>query len=112
MMYSSEEIQEHFGNATLRYLQNKNQGGNSGQKGTRYEDYFAVYKLAQLAQDIIEAELNVQFSSQLLAFVDDLIIQHNSKIENYQLKNTPSVSWRQGNHPIQADFPDCLTQIL
>ena len=103
-MYSPEEIRKHFDNATLKYLHNKNRGGNSGQKGNRYEDYFAVYKLAQLARDILQAGSSIRFSSQLLAFVDDLIIKHDSNLENYQLKNSSSVSWNQGNHPIQVDF--------
>ena len=102
-MYSPEEIRKHFDNATLKYLHNKNRGGNSGQKGNRYEDYFAVYKLAQLARDILQAGSSIRFSSQLLAFVDDLIIKHDSNLENYQLKNSSSVSWNQGNHPIQVE---------
>lgn len=104
-MYTPEEIQHRFDAVTLKYLQNKNRGGSSGQKGTRYEDYFAVYKLAQLARRIIAFDSNVQFSSQLLAFVDDLIIEINAaQIQHYQLKNSANVSWTSGKHPIQKDF--------
>lgn len=46
-MYTPEEIKHCFDAATLNYLQNKNRGDSSGQKGARYEDYFAVYKLVK-----------------------------------------------------------------
>ncbi len=104
-MYTPEEIQHQFDAATLKYLQNKNRGGSSGQKGTRYEDYFAVYKLTQLARGIIEFGSRVHFSSQLLAFVDDLVIDINGeRRQHYQLKNSSNVAWASGKHPIQADF--------
>ena len=104
-MYTPEDIQYQFGATTLAYLQNKNRGGNSGQKGTRYEDYFAIYKLTQLAQAILESELKVSLSSQILAFVDDLIIDIDTEpLQHYQLKNSATVSWTTGKHPIQEDF--------
>lgn len=104
-MYTPEEIQHQFDAATLKYLRNKNRGGSSGQKGTRYEDYFAVYKLAQLARRIIAFDSKINFSSQQLAFVDDLIIEINANLlQHYQLKNSHNVSWANGKHPIQEDF--------
>ena len=104
-MHTPETIQECFNTKTLKYLQRKRRGGSSGQKGTRYEDYFAVYKLAQLAQATLEAGLAAHFSSQVLAFVDDLIIDVDSNpVQYYQLKNSPNVSWSTGKNPIQSDF--------
>lgn len=104
-MYTPEDIQHCFDAATLQYLQRKHTGGNSGQKGTRYEDYFAVYKLAQLAPGIVEQGLIVYFASQLLAFVDDLIIDVPTQpLQHYQLKNSTTISWTGGSHPIKDDF--------
>ncbi|MEB3230816.1 MAG: hypothetical protein VKJ64_07395 [Leptolyngbyaceae bacterium] len=104
-MYTPADIQQQFDAATLAYLQNKTRGGDSGQKGTRYEDYFAVYKLTQLAQAILETGLTAAFRSQILAFVDDLIIDIDAEpLQHYQLKNSPTVSWNAGDRPIQADF--------
>ena len=104
-MYKPEDIQQQFGDTALTYLQHKNRGGDSGQKGIRYEDYFSVYKLAHLAQSIIESGLAVDFFSQILAFVDDLIIDIEAKpIQHYQLKNSADVSWAKGKHPLQDDF--------
>lgn len=104
-MYTSEDIERCFDAATRQYLQNKNRGGSSGQKGTRYEDYFAIYKLAQLAPHILETGLVVYFTGQILAFVDDLIIDiPDQPLQHYQLKNSNTVSWSTGTHPIQDDF--------
>ena len=55
-------------------MQNKNWGGTSGQKGTRYEDLFAVYQLAMLGMAVLEGQQEIYLFSQVLAFVDDLII--------------------------------------
>lgn len=104
-MYTPQDIERCFNAATRQYLENKNRGGSSGQKGTRYEDYFAVYKLAQLAPQILETGLAVYFTGQILAFVDDLIIDIPSQpLQHYQLKNSKTVSWSTGPHPIQDDF--------
>ena len=104
-MYTSQDIERCFNAATRQYLENKNRGGSSGQKGTRYEDYFAVYKIAQLAPQILETGLVVYFTGQILAFVDDLIIDIPSQpLQHYQLKNSKTVSWSTGPHPIQDDF--------
>jgi len=104
-MYTSQDIERCFDAATRQYLENKTRGGSSGQKGTRYEDYFTIYKLAQLSPQILEAGLVVYFTGQILAFVDDLIIDIPSQpLQHYQLKNSKTVSWSTGPHPIQDDF--------
>ena len=73
-MYTPEDITRYFDTKTLTYLQRKNRGGTSGQKGTRYEDYFAIYQIAQLAPAVLEAKAVIYCLSQILAFVDDLIL--------------------------------------
>ena len=84
-MYTPEEIQHFFDDATLKYLQNKSRDGSNGQKGTRHEDFFAVYKLTQLARGIVEFNSQVYFSSQLLAFVDDLNVEINAeRLQHYR----------------------------
>lgn len=104
-MYKSKDIQQQFGDAVFTYLKRKNRGGDSSQKGTRYEDYFAIYKLAQLAPAIMESGLTVDFRSQILAFVDDLIIDIEAEpIQHYQLKNSSAVSWVGNTHPLKDDF--------
>jgi hypothetical protein len=105
-MYSIEQISELFGDEALNYLSNKNRGGTSGSKGNTYENFFAVYQLAVLAKDFIEHQKDAKISSQLLAFVDALIVdrQQEHPLQHYQLKNSPTVAWNAGSHPIAEDF--------
>jgi hypothetical protein len=104
-MYTDEEITRCFDDTTLDYLRRKNRGGTSGGKGTTYEDYFAVYQLAYLSKDVVEGGKVIYFSSQIRAFVDDLIIDCSSEpLKHYQLKNSCKVSWSSGKNPISDDF--------
>lgn len=105
-MYTSEQLREIFGNEVVEYLVNKNRGGNSGAKGNTYENFFAVYQLALLAQLVIESNKKVYLSSQLLAFVDDFIVdcQDETPLQHYQLKNSQSERWGKGLRSISDDF--------
>ncbi|NEQ70230.1 MAG: hypothetical protein F6K21_33010 [Symploca sp. SIO2D2] len=105
-MYTNEQIRKLFGTDVLSYLANKNRGGISGEKGNTYENFFAVYQLALRAQDVIENKREINFYSQIIAFVDDLIIacQHNTTLEHYQLKNRTDVIWGSGQRSITDDF--------
>ncbi|MEQ8969912.1 MAG: hypothetical protein RIE73_05895 [Coleofasciculus sp. C1-SOL-03] len=73
-MYQPEQIQELFGKQVLDYLKNKNKGGIVNEKGNTYENFFAVYKISVLSKDVLENEKEIFFASQIMAFVDDLII--------------------------------------
>ncbi len=105
-MYALEQVREIFGNEAVDYLVNKNRGGSSGAKGNTYENFFAVYQLALLSQLVIESNKEIQLSSQILAFVDDFIIdcQNEIPIQHYQLKNSKNESWGQGLRSISDDF--------
>lgn len=85
---------------------NKNQGGVSNKKGNTYENFFAVYQLASLSQEVIENNLEIVFYSQIFAFIDDLIIdfKDSSSRKHYQLKNSASVTWGSGLKSISDDF--------
>ena len=105
-MYTYEQIRQLFGSDVLSYLANKNRGGISGEKGNTYENFFAVYQLALLATEVVENQREINFYSQIIAFVDDLIVvcQDNITFQHYQLKNRTDVTW--GNRPqsITDDF--------
>jgi hypothetical protein len=106
-MYSEAQIRDQFGDETLNYLKNKNRGGSNSEKGNSYENFFAVYQLAQLAVQVIERNESISLSRQVLAFVDDLIIDHGGPeipLKHYQLKNSDSISWGQGLRSIADDF--------
>ena len=105
-MYQPEQIRELFGDEVLEYLTNKNRGGSSAEKGNTYENFFAVYQLALQSREVIETGRSIQFLSQSLAFVDDLIIdaQGDSPLYHYQLKNSSTVLWGSGLKSISDDF--------
>jgi hypothetical protein len=105
-MYTPEEIRRLFGEEVLSYLRNKNTGGVNNERGNTYENFFAAYQLALLAQEVIEADKEIQFFSQILAFVDDLIIdcQDESPLRHYQLRNSSNVVWESGSRPLADDF--------
>lgn len=105
-MYTDEQIQGLFGKDALKYVRNKRQGGSSNEKGNTYENFFAVYRLACLARDVLEERKSIQVLSQILAFVDDLIIDHHEDtcLRHYQLKNSSTVTWGTGLKSIADDF--------
>ncbi len=105
-MYEPEQIQELFGKEALVYLKNKHRGGEVNQKGNTYESFFAVFQLALLAKGVIEEGATILFTSQILAFVDDLIIdrQDDAPRCHYQLKNAKTLSWGTGLRSIADDF--------
>lgn len=105
-MYSENKISDLFGDVSLQYVKNKNRGGSNNEKGGTYENFYAVYKIALLSASIIEQHAKIRFYSQILAFVDDLIIlnEETQYLQHYQLKNSKSVSWGQGFKSISDDF--------
>ena len=54
---------------------NKQTGGHSNQKGSRYEDFFSVMQLAQLFQLLTndDDKQDIDILAQAEAFVDDLL---------------------------------------
>lgn len=105
-MYTESQIGELFDAEVLAYVVNKNRGGISNNKGNTYENFFAVYQIALLSQDVIEYNKEIRLFSQILAFVDDLIIdcQEDTSLCHYQLKNTASRAWGTGIKSIADDF--------
>ena len=93
-MYTDELIQTIFGEDALTYIKNKNRGGTNNNKGKEYEDFFAIYKLSEIAKQIVEEGIDAKFFSQLKTFVDDLVIDFPKLRIHYQLKNKEKgISW-------------------
>ena len=105
-MYTIENVENLFGASSARYLQGKHRGGTNNSKGNTYENIFAIYQVALLSKDVIESQKNIFFSSQILAYVDDLIIEYETDIllRHFQLKNSSNVSWGSGEKSICDDF--------
>ncbi|GAB1538620.1 hypothetical protein NUACC21_12820 [Scytonema sp. NUACC21] len=105
-MYTREQIENLFGTQAVEYIQRKNAGGISSSKGIQYEDIFAVYQLALLSRCVMEENQDIIFFNQCFAFVDDLVIdcKNEALLRHYQLKNSSSVSWGEGEKSIYDDF--------
>ncbi len=92
--------------AAMCYLKNKKRGGESGSKGTIYELIFLACKAAKLIHEL-EAVPPADWPRlhwQLDGFVDDACVEYGVKTEFFQMKNSQSVSWTSGDHPICEDF--------
>lgn len=103
-----EEIKNLFGIETLEYFEHKQRGGTANQKGSRYEDFFSIMKLAELFSLLMNhpVEQDIKVQAQAKAFVDDLVISdelHSSQ-HHFQLKNTVTVEWGRGDKTISDDF--------
>ena len=111
-MYVLEQVRTLFGETTAKYVANKARGGAAGQKGTRYEDRFALMKIGEAAKLAFDGdgdfakERDTDFYSQVPCFVDDLIVafRGSETAEHYQLKNQAAPSWGKGKKSISSDF--------
>jgi hypothetical protein len=105
-MVEHADIEGWFGAEIATYFANKRRGGDAGNKGTRYEDHFVAYKVAEAAAALIDAPSGADphIRSQADGFVDDVRIAIPSATDYYQLKNADSVNWSSGEHPIATDF--------
>lgn len=90
-----------------RYIANKAKGGDNGRKGTRYEDFFAAFALAEVLAEKV-TELNPgdwpDIYEQVVAFVDDLVVVTKTATRYHQLKNVQTLTWQNGEHSIETDF--------
>jgi hypothetical protein len=112
-MFDDETVQSACGQDALEYLRNKHRGGINGQKGTRYEDYYAVFRLAGYTGRAystgggLGASETTRFISQVeRCFVDDLVIEEmgRQQVLFHQLRNVQSLSWGDGEKSIAWNF--------
>lgn len=76
------------------YLDNKHKGGENNQKGSHYEDFYAVYRIVLCIAQYKDLYNSIDFQTQLAdTFVDDLLIALPSMNVYHQLKNTKEVKW-------------------
>ena len=89
-MILEDFVSTKFGSDVAATLKKINQGGTNNQKGTIFENHFAISKICEYASDYPEDISNIHFTAQEFGFVDDICIQNtklNKKI-NYQAKNS------------------------
>lgn len=90
----------------VRYAANKHRGGSSGKKGSRYEDVFVGYKVAEIvaARVGVPAEAWPSVAGQTEEFVDDALVRRQDSVQYFQLKNVQNIIWTSGDHPLETDF--------
>lgn len=100
-------IKSIFNEKVSNYVNKKNIGGESNQKGNMYEDIFAATCISKAAKQYLVNEVNPFFDSQVLGFVDDFMITNDGATNQkaFQLKNSSNVSWKSSkNFSIEDDF--------
>lgn len=87
------------------YLANKNKGGHNNAKGNVFENFYAVFQIAKCFNEKSDTG-NTLFSSQVFAFIDDLVIEFSagSSICYFQIKDVEILSWTSGTHSLKEDF--------
>lgn len=81
-----------------QYLKNKHKGGENNQKGSLFEDFYAVYQIISCIAKYNPSFDRIGFQTQLEdTFVDDMLITHPEQNIYHQLKNTKSLSWGKVN---------------
>lgn len=106
-MSTNADITACLGEGPAKYAANKHRGGSSGNKGTRYEDFFIAYKAVEAAVRLLTDHNapNPHIKGQDdVGFVDDARIASDTATDYFQLKNKDAVSWTAGKHPIATDF--------
>jgi len=103
---TNDTILKCFGEAVAKYAANKHRGGSNGKKGTRYEDFFIAFEVANVIARHLEGGGNdwPEIGAQSEGFVDDVVLLTAISSEFSQLKNVHSLSWTGGQHPIVTDF--------
>lgn len=98
-------VTDKLGPDVAKYLANKHRGGSHGAKGADYESHFATVKFAERARDLLEKSIDCKFISQHFCFVDDFVIINNdTDVQYFQLKNSSAIKWDTGKHPLYLDF--------
>lgn len=115
LMYTLTDIERICGRPRAEYVRRKQIGGVSGQKGTRFEDWLAVFRIAETCRAAFEQgqgrfvkRRNATFYGQVQCFVDDLVVRRSHRLEviHYQAKNRQSASWGTRGGSLRRDFID------
>ncbi len=102
----SDAVAACLGTRAANYLSNKARGGASGKKGSDYEQQFTTAKVVELLNDQLrsfDGDWPI-VEEQAFCFVDDLVVRKFASEHYHQLKNTNSLSWHGGPHPLVNDF--------
>jgi hypothetical protein len=106
MIFNRKNIHKAGQSSNLLKLENKHRGGVNQIKGSRYEDFYALFLIIRNTSEMLRGKIHqAEIMHQArLCFVDDLLLRKNgAKYEFYQLKNTKNLSWKK---QLLEDFKD------
>ena len=89
------------------YLEHKHTGGESNEKGNRYESYYAVWTIVRLLNQYRGKLDKVSIQSQVpMTYLDDLLVVEPSINTYHQIKNVKGLRWTTGKngHSLKMDF--------
>ena len=71
-------------------LENKHRGGLNNEKGSRYEEFYATYRIAASLHDCAGHQILIK-SQVEGAYIDDLLVETGTQHDYFQLKNVQNV---------------------
>lgn len=86
-------------------LENKHRGGLNNEKGSRYEEFYATYRIARSLHNLVEHHILIR--SQIEgAYIDDLLVETDVQHDYFQLKNVQNVksTWTEVREDIVAQI--------
>jgi len=108
-VYSKQAIKKLFGRGAVERIKARHRGGVSGQKGSRFEDFFAVFRLAEELSHCygggtarFKNARRAIVRAQVFAIIDDIAVEIKTPRinEHYQMKNVGRLTWES----IENDF--------
>jgi len=77
--------------------------GNNNKKGNRYEDFFAIERMIELAPVVLEG-VPVTLAEQTGDPVDDLVVREGGSVHYAQLKNDLEITWGADGGKLRKEF--------
>jgi len=81
-----------FSPRDVKFLERVVAGGRAGGAGTRYEDWYATFRLLLAARTHVTGGPDIAVETQATAFVNDVVV-HDSVVDYCQAKTSPTVAW-------------------
>lgn len=81
-----------FNAKDVKFLDRVVAGGRAGGAGTRYEDWYATFRLLLAAKTHLSGGPDIAVETQAAAFVNDVVV-HDSVVDYCQAKTSPTAAW-------------------
>ena len=95
-MFNKKQILNAGLASELTKLKKKHQGGLNQRKGSRYEDYFSLFKIVKNIDLLLDNNSQkIEIKDQVAnCFIDDLLVKKDgARVDFYQCKDVKKLSW-------------------